>query len=393
MTPDTDLLICGGGIAGLCAAASFGASGFTITLVDPAPPVVSRDAEGSDLRSTAFLQPARDFLALTGTWEEMAPHATPLQTMRIIDATAQGADRSFDAADISDRPFGWNLPNWLIRKCLLERLKSLPTVTLRTGVAARTLFTRTDTARVGLDDGTKITARLVLACDGRDSPMREAAGIAARTTDFAQSALSFAVSHPLPHGNISTEIHRSGGPFTLVPLPDQDGIPSSAVVWMEDRAEARRLAALPVAEFEAEATERAQSVQGPLTLLTRRDLWPIISRTAERFAGQRIALVAEAAHVAPPIGAQGLNMSLADIALLLELAQARPGALGDAEMLATYDRRRRLSTKARIAGVGLLNRISKAGDPLTTGLRATGVKALHDATPVRRALMRLGLGL
>lgn len=392
MNIDTDILISGGGIAGLCAAAAFGAAGFEVVLVDPAPPVTDRDADGSDLRSTAFLQPARDFMALNGIWNSLDPHATPLQTMRIIESGADPVARAFDASDISDRPFGWNLPNWLIRKVLLERVLQIDTVDFRAGVGSFRLFTRTSGARVSLSDGTTVTARLVIAADGRGSPMRDAAGIGVSTHRFGQSALSFAVSHPLPHDNISTEVHRSGGPFTLVPLPDQDGTPSSAVVWMERAAEAERLAALDIAAFESEATERCTGVLGPLTLLTRRDVWPIIAQTADRFAAERVALVAEAAHVAPPIGAQGLNMSLADIAKLLELAQARPGALGDAQMLSSYDRSRRLATKARIGGVTLLNHISMAANPALARVRGAGIRTLHDVSAVRRAVMRLGLG-
>ncbi len=163
-----------------------------------------------------------------------------------------------------------------------------------------------------------------------------------KTTRYGQKALAFAVTHPIPHDNVSTEIHRSGGPFTLVPLPDLNGMPSSAVVWMEEGPEVQRLAALPQAEFEAAMNARSCCLLGPLTLASRRTVWPIISQIAERMYAERIALVAEAAHVVPPIGAQGLNMSLGDMRVLLELAEAAPDRLGDAAMLET------LSTSAAI---------------------------------------------
>jgi 2-octaprenyl-6-methoxyphenol hydroxylase len=108
-------------------------------------------------------------------------------------------------------------------------------------------------------------------------------------------------------------VHRSGGPFTLVPLPDRDGETGSAVVWMETGPEVARLAALPVPAFEAEMTARSCRHPGPLTLASRRSVWPIISQIAARMSGPRTVLMAEAAHVVPPIGAQGLNMSLADL--------------------------------------------------------------------------------
>lgn len=393
---DYDLVISGGGIAGLTAAAAFGAAGFSVLCLDPAPPITNRDSDGADLRSTAFLQPAQSFLESCGLWECLAPHAMPLQTMRIVDASGarddQRVTRDFDASDISSAPFGWNLPNWLLRREISARLNDLPNVTFRPGTGTTTLFTRSASAKVGLSDGTRATTRLVIAADGRNSPMRNAAGISVTTQRFGQKALAFAVTHPIPHNNISTEVHRSGGPFTLVPLPDHEGRPCSAVVWMEDGPEAVRLSEMDIAAFEAEMSERSAWVQGPLTLASKRTVWPIIAQNAQRLCAERLALVAEAAHVVPPIGAQGLNISLADIACLRDLAQARPEALGDQTMLTTYHRARFADMRMRVAGITMLNKTSQAGSPPVQALRAAGISALHGIAPVRKGLMRLGLG-
>jgi 2-octaprenyl-6-methoxyphenol hydroxylase len=269
-------------------------------------------------------------------------------------------------------------------------MAELPGVDFRPGVATRGVLTRTGAALVGLSDGTRAAARLLVAADGRASVVREALGIGVRTTRYGQKALAFAVTHPVPHDGVSTEIHRAGGPFTLVPLPDWQGRPSSAVVWMERGPEALRLAALPVPEFEAAMTDRSAGLFGPLALASRRTVWPIVSQIAERFAGERTALMAEAAHVVPPIGAQGLNMSLADLRVLLELAAQ--GDPGRPEALEAYHRRRWPEVQARIAGIDLLNRASMAGSAPMTDLRARGIGLLHDLAPVRRTLMRAGLG-
>jgi len=393
---ETDIVISGGGVAGLTAAAAFGAAGFRVICVDPAPPVTERAAEGADMRTTAFLQPARDFLDRAGLWDRLAPHGMGLQVMRIVDAGGETPEprvsRDFDAADISDTPFGWNLPNWLLRREMVARLDDLDNVEFRPGTGFKSMLAREREALVTLSDGTSVRAKLVIGADGRGSPVRLAAGIGARTMRYGQKALTFAVTHDAPHDNISTEVHRSGGPFTLVPLPDQGGRPCSAVVWMEDGPEVLRLAALDEAAFSAEATERSAGVNGPLTLANPRQVWPIISQIADRFDGPRCALVAEAAHVVPPIGAQGLNMSLADMASLLDLAVARPDELGSRRMLTTYHRRRWPEVRARVAGIDLLNRTSRAGAQAARDLRAMGIRTLYGAAPVRRGLMRMGLG-
>ena len=390
-----DILISGGGVAGLTAAAAFGTAGFSVLCVDPTPPVTSESAEGADLRTTAFLQPALKVLDAAGLWPRLAPFAAPLQIMRIIAAGGAAQKprliKDFDAADLSDLPFGWNLPNWLLRREMVARLDELPNVTFRPGTATTELLTRTSEARVTLSDGTLVRARLVIAADGRASTMRQALGIPVRTLRYGQKALSFAVTHKIPHHNISTEIHRSGGPFTLVPLPDRDGMPCSAVVWMETGAEVARLHALPAPEFEAAINARSCLILGPLTPVTRRLVWPIITQLARRMSGERVALMAEAAHVVPPIGAQGLNMSLADLAALIDLARTHD--LGSVAMLDAYHRRRHPDVEARVLGIDALNRASMLGAPPLRDLRAGALNALYALGPLRRTLMKAGLGV
>ncbi|MEO3479457.1 UbiH/UbiF family hydroxylase [Phaeobacter sp. CAU 1743] len=397
MDQTCDILISGGGIAGLTAAATFGSAGFRVICVDPAPPITERDVDGSDLRTTAVLQPARELLERCGLWARLADHAAPLQIMRIVDAGGEHPEprvvRDFNAADISDQPFGWNLPNWLLRREMVAALADLPNVDFRPGVGTTQLFTRLNEARVTLTDGSQQKAKLVLACDGRNSPMREAAGIPVKTTRYGQKALAFAVTHPFPHENVSTEIHRSGGPFTLVPLPDYQGLPSSAVVWMERGPRASELLQMETAEFEAAMTRRSCGLLGDLTLASRRTIWPIISQSAERLNGERLALMAEAAHVVPPIGAQGLNMSLSDLRCLLELAEARPEELGDAAMLEAYNKARHKDIMLRVKGIDLLNRTSMLAPRPLRDLRAFGLNALYSMAPVRRTLMQMGLGV
>lgn len=397
MREATDILISGGGVAGLTAACALGSAGFRVICVDPAPPVTDSDAEGADLRTTAFLQPSIPVLDTAGLWSRLEPYAAALQVMRIIDAGGPEPDarltKEFDAADISDAPFGWNLPNWLLRREMVARIAELPNVSFRPGTGFTRMLTRQTEALVTLTDGTQIAAKLVIGADGRTSPVREALGIAAKTTRYGQKALAFAVAHDLPHHNVSTEVHRKGGPFTLVPLPDRDGRPASAVVWMETGPEIARLAALPVPGFEAEMTARSSGILGPLTLLTRRSVWPIISQIADRLSGPRTVLIAEAAHVVPPIGAQGLNMSLADLAVLLDLVEKHRDDPGQPAVTDAFHRSRHLEVQARVTGIDLLNRASMAGSPLLRDLRARALDTLYSARPVRQMLMRAGLGV
>lgn len=392
----TDIMVSGGGIAGMTAACAFGAAGFNVVCVDPALPVTQETDPKSDLRSTAFLQPARNTLKAAGIWAHLAAYATPLEVMRLADAGGEENEvrrvADFVASEISDEPFAWNLPNWLLRREMLKRIAELDKVTFLTGVETKRITPRTDRAYVQLSNQTQVDCKLVLAADGRNSPTRDMLGIDVKTWRFGQKAIVFSVSHPQSHENVSTEIHRSGGPFTVVPLNDVDGVHYSAVVWMEKGAYATRLMAMDDETFLATANERSCGILGTLKLESRRMIWPIISRLADRLYGPRTALIAEAAHVIPPIGAQGLNMSLTDIQCLLDLSLENPDSIGNPAMLAAYQKARFGDIKMRVNGVNMLNRAAMTDSDTLKALRLRGLQTLHGFAPVRKSLMRKGLG-
>ncbi|MBY6153423.1 FAD-dependent monooxygenase [Vannielia litorea] len=388
----TDILIAGAGIAGLTAAACFAQAGYSVTLAAPSAP--RRDKTQGDQRSTAFLDPAIALFSEAGLWADLAPHAQPLQELHITDTVGwppQIRDsRAFASEAPGTPPLAQNLMNWRIADVLLNALESLPNVTLHWGAGFASMVTREREALVQLTDGSGLRTRLVIGADGRDSSVREAARIPAEISRFGQKALAFSVTHPEPHRNISTEVYNQGGPFTLIPLPDEDGTPTSAVVWMDPGPEAQRLQALDAQAFSAEATTRSAGLLGPLTLASPRALFPIITLRAKALTAQRTALIAEAAHVVPPIGAQGLNTSLNDLAALLHTAA--PETLGSRQHLDAYEKSRARDVAARVAAIGLYNRLTRSGLPPLQSLRLSGLKAVADVPPLRRAVMKAGMG-
>ena len=387
-----EVLVAGGGIAGLAAAARLGAEGRGVLLVDPGP--AEPPGEG-DLRTTAFLQPAIATLTRAGAWAAMETVGAPLRTMRIVDAGGRvrrpRATADFTGAETGHGLFGWNVPNRAARRALLDRLAAMPNVRLRHGLAVETYVPRLDAALCRLSDGTCIAAKLVVAADGRDSTLRRLAGIGCRRWGYGQKALVFVVTHPDPHGGVSTEIHRTGGPLTLVPMPDHDGRPCSSVVWMVPGPRATALAALDDAGLGAELTAETMGLFGPLRVVSPRAVWPILAQVAHRLVAQRLVLIAEAAHVVPPIGAQGLNMSLSDIE---SLAEATAGAAdpGEPSLLARHQRRQFPETLARVAGIDLLNRAARTESQPLRDLRGLGLAAISRIPPLRRLAIRAGLG-
>lgn len=383
-----DILVSGGGIAGLAAAAGLARAGYSVCLVDP-------KTAANDLRSTAYLLPGRTFLEKLGLWDGLDARATPLEALRVIDTAGDPpgitADRTFQATDLDTPAFGWNLPNGLVREALLSAMNASENVELSLGEFVTGLTLREKAAVVTLSNGRRLEAKLVVGADGRDSTVRGLAGIGQSTLRYGQKAIAAVLTHDVSHRFVSTEVYAKGGAFTLVPLPDTESSHRSALVWMEDGADARALAEMPAAVFGAAATERCVSVLGPLSLASERQIWPIVTRTAHRLTVQRVALIAEAAHVLPPIGAQGLNTSLADIRALIEAVGA--DGPGSAAMLARYERARYREIRLRARAIDAYNRLCRSGNPAFRSLRAAGLKAAYDIKPLRDRLMRVGMGV
>jgi len=390
-----DIFISGGGIAGLICAAAFAHSGYSVLLADPQTPDISDGSAQRDLRSTAYLQPAQALLADIGIWRNLDPIAVPLDALRIVDTTGTPPqlrdERAFRADDLGQQPFGWNILNWEMLRQLRQLVAHTPNITLRYGVGFRGLVTRTTGAFVTLSDNSQISARLVVGADGRNSRVRDAAGIAAHTTRYGQKSLAFSAAHLIPHENISTEIYHRGGPFTMVPLADVDGLPASAIVWMNEGRRTHALAEMGPDDFNREMTERAVGLFGPMRLISDRAIWPIITQRAARLTAERTVLIAEAAHVLPPIGAQGLNTSIQDIAALIGCAQ-NANDLGDAAMLASYSKQRDSDIRRRARVIDLFNRVTRSGDTGLQAIRLAGLKAVHDIAPLRHQIMRRGMG-
>ncbi|MEM7269997.1 MAG: FAD-dependent oxidoreductase [Pseudomonadota bacterium] len=390
MNDQVDILVIGGGVAGMTAALALSQNGARVLCIDAAP----EGAGSADTRTTAFLRPAVELLSRIGVWPRLSGEIAALETMRLIDAGGrENAAREiadFHAAEVAEPPFGWNVPNITLRAALREAIADASSASIRFGVGLERLTTRRDHVIAALSDGSKVRARLVVGADGRDSAVRRLTGIGERRWRYGQKGLVFAVHHEEPHLGVSTEIHRTGGPFTLVPMPDREGRYASSVVWMERAAEADRLAALDDAAFNDALNERSLGVLGRLDVASPRAAWPIISLLADRLTGPRTALIAEAAHVVPPIGAQGLNMSLADIVKLEAVIAG--GDPGRASALARYQTRWP-ELAARVAGVDALNRAALAETQPVRDLRRAGLGVIARARPVRRAAMRLGLGV
>ncbi len=387
MNNETDILVAGGGIAGMLATLVLANTGHRVLCVDPSPPTAQ-----PDLRSTAFLMPSVHVLESIGVFQLVETHAAALLIMRIVDAGSTDGNlvEDFVATEAGANQFGWNVPNEVLRHVLPRAIEEHPNATLLTGVSVQSHLARTKHSIVRLSDGSQLRAQLVVAADGRNSSLRESAGIPVKRWSYGQKALVFQVSHDQTHDGVSTEVHKSGGPFTLVPLAG-DQQDRSAVVWMDTGPKISELLTLPPEELSERINDRSSGVLGSLTKTSPHAVWPIISQYTDRLNGPRLAIIGEAAHVVPPIGAQGLNMSLSDVVVLADLigAESDPGTQ---HALERFHRKRWLDMRTRVQGIDALNRASMAQSDTARSLRRSALGLLKGVQPVRKLAVSAGLG-
>src|SRR5882762_4163536 len=380
-----DAAVIGGGPAGLTAAIALAATGARCALL-------ARRAPYADNRTTALLGASADLLERLDVWPRCRDKAAALQTMRLVDDTGRlirAPEVRFSSDEIGLEQFGYNIDNRSLIAALEERAAELSNLTRYDDEAATI---EPDDAEVSIrtSQGQVLTARLVIGADGRQSPSRAAAGIEVRRRDLHQSALTFNIAHSHPHKNISTEFHTPQGPCVFVPLPGN----RCSVVWVAAPKEAERLIALSDDELSDAAETQSHSILGRIKIEPGRHLFPLAIEQPGQFAKARVALLGEAAHVVPPIGAQGLNMGLrdaADIADIVRDAMLSGLDPGSPQMLKRYDSARRTDIASRTFAIDVANR-SLLSDflPMQT-LRAAGLHLIGAIGPLRRIAMREGL--
>ncbi len=375
--------VIGGGPTGLVAALALAHFGVPTVLVAPPP-------GRADNRTTALMRPSVKALEALGVWSSCRHQAAPLRVMRIADDTGRlwrAPEVRFEAAEIGLEAFAWNIENTHLVAALWDRVTTMPSLTYLP-TAAQSVSIGQSSVTSALADGATLDCRIAVGADGRNSVCRTAAGISLDSRTYPQTALTFTLAHTRPHHDISTEFHTAEGPFTLVPLP---GLRSSLVCVVADD-EAERLCALAPAALDAEIERRSHSILGKMRIEPGYGVFPVSIATASRFAANRVALVGEAAHVFPPIGAQGLNLGVRDAVAIAEIAgdiHRRGGDIADA--IAAYDRRRRADIASRSIAVDLINRSLLSDFLAVQGLRGLGLYALDRIGPLRRAAMREGV--
>lgn len=376
-----DIAIVGAGTVGLAAGLALADRGRSVALLGSA-------SAARDGRTVALFEGSWRFLLDLSLGEALQAIAAPLSVMRIVDDSSslfRQPPVEFRASEIGLEAFGWNIETAELTQILtdgaarrdIERIPGL----------VGTIEPEPDGIVLAGEGFEPVRAGLVIGADGRNSRVRIAAGIESRDWRYPQVALTAILDHHRDHKDTSTEFHTRSGPCTLVPLPGK----RSSLVWLLAPADAERVAELDDAAFARRVERQVQSILGPMRLAGPRGQVPMGGLSVQRFAAGRMALIGEAAHVFPPIGAQGLNLGLRDVAALRGAVRdsADPGS---AQAMAAYDAARRSDVRLRTGAVDALNRTLLTDLLPADLLRGAGLLALSRIGPLRRFAMRQGLG-
>lgn len=383
-----DIVISGGGPAGLTLALLLGRMDLRVVLIDPEKPVITNTPTG---RTAALLNSSLNVLQAAGIWPaNLKAQSTPLKIMQIVDGANPDIRATFNSYDIGHEAFGYNIPNVLLKSAVMEQLMELKNITLLTPAKLAQYQIEGSSVIASTEDGRIIHANLIIGTDGRNSLVRTIAGIETKKHDYGQIAMTCLINHSKSHNFTSTEFHYPGGPFTLVPMPGD----VSSVVWVEKNDDAKNYLAMKKQDFAQALQDRTHGLVGTIELASSPESWPLMLLSADQIISVRTALAAEAVHVLSPIGAQGLNLSLRDVASLAEtiVDAARLGEdIGSATVLSRYEKRRSLDIHTRVMGIDGLNRIVANNIFFLKDLRRLGLRGLENIPALKDFAMKQGL--
>lgn len=387
-----DVVVVGGGMVGAMLACALGDSTYRVAVLEARDPDPFDAEQPCDLRVSAISRASQQMFEAVGAWDKMlAMRTAPYRRMLVWDGEA-GGETLFDSGDIAEPTLGHIIENRLIQIALRDRLLEFDNIDYLCPARCESLAVGEDDARLTLDDGRELLARLVVGADGANSRVRELVGIGHSASRYGHDAMVATVETELPQQDITWQRFVPSGPEALLPLPGH----TASLVWYNSPEEIERLLALDedafLAEFEAKFPERL----GGLNKLVGRGSFPLIRRHAERYVQSRIALVGDAAHTIHPLAGQGVNLGLMDAAVLAEIlltADERRFDPGQLRALRRYERWRRGHNHATQSAMDLFYHLFKPQPQPLRVLRSMALNIANRAPLIKHFCMRYAMGL
>jgi 2-octaprenyl-6-methoxyphenol hydroxylase len=391
-----DIIIIGGGLAGLTMASLLGQHKFKVLCLDKE----SKEKTVSnnfDTRTTAISYGSSLVLTEAGIWDQCKDKSCPILDIQILDDHSPVL-LNFLSVDVENRAFGHIIDNRELRKQQYDSIAKLKNyVTHLDSVNVNNIVIHDDTVTVYTDSNKEYQGKLLIAADGKQSFVRELFNIPYHAWSYDQSAIVCCVEHQNPHNNIAIEHFRDEGPFAILPMNDdpKTGAHRSSLVWSVHGND-RRMMDCADDLFNIALQTRFPKFYGDVKLKNERAIWPLSLKHSHTYIEHRCVMIAEAAHAMHPIAGQGLNVGMRDIKVLCDLlveARARGRDIGSSELLKTYQSKRHLDTSAMMAATDILNRLFSNKSKLLSFARKIGIKAVNQCPPAKTFFMHQAMGL
>ena len=386
--PLYDVAIVGGGIVGLSLAIGLAGSGLVTALVERAP-LAALVSPGRDGRGSAVAAGSQRILEGLGVWEFLGSEVEPILEIRVADNSAQGF-LHYEFSEVGDGPLGWIVENERLRSALLQRVLAEDIAIIEGEVDG--FQSEPGFSYLKLHGSDDIKARIIIAADGRNSPLREVSGISAISWNYPQTSIVCTITHEVPHFGIAHEHFYPGGPFAVLPMTES----RASIVWTEQTNVAADILSLSDDLFTKSLQNRLGKGLGTIQVVSQRWAYPLSMVHAKRYTAPRFALIGDAAHAIHPIAGQGLNLGIRDVAILAEVIvdAARLGLdPGLSNVLDRYQSWRRLDNLLMIAVTDSLNRVFSNEFPPLKLARDAGLSAVNRINPLKRFLMKHAMGV
>lgn len=387
-----DIIIIGGGPAGLTASCLLGARGFSVLCIDREKPDRTTGAD-FDGRTIAISYGSQLVMEKAGVWEDMQPHGCPILNIKIRDGHSSVL-MEFDSSEVGNRAFGHIVEMRHIRESLYARIAKMKNVTLLAPGVVTGISISEKNASVETDDGKKFSARLLIGADGRNSALRRHLNISTHGWSYGQNAIVAIIEHEHPHGNVAIEHFKSSGPLAILPMVDDGkGRHRSSLVWTFDHHDEKEFLECDEDVFNAALSARFPPEYGSVKLASQRFTYPLGLIHSHDYVAPRVALIADAAHGMHPIAGQGLNMGMRDIDALADILASAGSDIGDLTTLKEYERARRFDNMTMMAGTDALNRLFSNDMPFIGPLRRMGVRMVNKSRTAKEFFMHQAMGL
>ena len=395
MEHDCDIAIVGGGLNGPALALAAAQVGLRVIVLDATSHKPRKNAK-FDGRAYALALASKRLLAAVGVWENVAQDAEPMLNIRVSDGHAGvGASpffMDFDHAELEEGPMGYMVEDRHLRYALQAAMQTSPLIEYRLATRVTGQSTGPEGVTLSLANNQKITTRLLVGADGRQSGTAARAGITYTGWQYSQTALVCAVEHDRPHGGVAHQFFMPAGPMAVLPLSAR----RSTVVWSEKTDNAAVIKTLDDAAFLDVLRPRFGDFLGDIALTGGRFSYPLGMMIAKSYIAPNVALIGDAAHGVHPIAGQGLNAGLRDVAALIQVlseAKQRGEDFASQPVLARYQLWRRFDATALAVATDGFNRLFSNDNPILRLGRDLGMGMLNAMPKVRRGILREAAGL